>query len=279
MMNRLTILTLLASPFVLSSCAPLVAAGAGTAIGVAAVQEGGLNQAAKDAAIQTQINDLWFRYNFEMFRKLDMTVDQGRVLLTGVVQDPKHRVEAVRLAWQPAGVVQVINEIKVANSDGIVGYAKDAWISTRLRTVLVWDADIEALNYSIDTVQGAVYLMGYAQDQKELDAVIQHARTIENVRSVVSYVKLVGSPPIAKGTPPQAQQNHQQDPAPDSADLWGENNQGGETQVYDNQPIDNQPYGQEFNQPAPSGNAGGGAPVAPVSSGEPIDWNNDSSGY
>lgn len=271
-MNRFKILVLLASPLFLPSCVPVIAAGAGTAIGVSAVQEGGLSQTAKDAAIQTQINDLWFKYNFEMFRKLDMTVDQGRVLLTGVVQDPKFRVEAVRLAWQPAGVVQVINEIKVADSDGIVGYAKDAWISTRLRTALVLDGDVESLNYSIDTVQGAVYLMGYAQDQQELDKVIQHARTIENVRSVVSYVKMVGSSPIAKGTPPQAQ-GQQGEQAPDSADLWGDNNQGGgEAPVYDNQPIDNKPYGQEFNQPASGG--GSGAPVAPVSDGEPIDWNN-----
>ena len=69
-----------------------------------------------------------------MFTKLDLTVNQGRVLITGVVQDPKHRVEAVRLAWQPTGVVQVINEVKVADSEGIIGFAKDAWISGRIRT-------------------------------------------------------------------------------------------------------------------------------------------------
>ncbi|MDB2683197.1 BON domain-containing protein, partial [Alphaproteobacteria bacterium] len=50
----------------------------------------------------------------DMFTKLDLTVNQGRVLITGVVQDPAHRVEAVRLAWKPTGVQQVINEIRVA---------------------------------------------------------------------------------------------------------------------------------------------------------------------
>jgi osmotically-inducible protein OsmY len=285
MKKPLMILTLLSSPFALTSCVPVIAAGAGAAVGVAAVQEGGVSQAASDLAIQASINDLWFKYNFEMFRKLDMTVDQGRVLITGVVQDPKHRVEAVRLAWQPAGVKQVINEIKVADSEGFMGYAKDAWITTRLRALLLIDREVESLNYSVDTVQGSVYLMGYAQDQRELDRVIQKARTVENVRSVVSYVKMVGSPPVERGNPSPVQQTSS--PAPDSADLWGEN-QGNQTPVYDNAPVENQPYGQEFNhQPQPvdvpaepygqQQGGGGGAPVPPVSGGEPINWN-DSSG-
>lgn len=282
MKNKIMLLAVMASPLVLSSCVPIVAAGTGAAVGAYAVQEGGLSQAGADLAIQAQINDLWFKYNFEMFRKLDMTVDQGRVLITGVVQDPKHRVEAVRLAWQPAGVTQVINEIKVANSEGFVGYAKDAWISTRLRALLLVDRQVESLNYSVDTVQGSVYLMGYAQDQKELDRVIQKARTIENVRSVVSYVKLVGTPPVTRGAPASVQDNAS--PAPDSADLWGED-QSQQTQVYDQQPIDNQPYGQEFNdapQPQPAApqydqGTSGSAAVPSVSGGEPINWNDSSS--
>ena len=163
--------------FALSSCTSL-ALGTGVFLGTASVQEGGLSRAASDARIQAEINQRWFSYNVDMFTKLDMTVNQGRVLLTGVVQDPQHRVEAVRLAWQPAGVVQVINEIKVADSEGIVGYAKDAWISGRIRAALILDRDVESINYSIDTVQGSVYLMGFAQDQGELNHVVGIARTV-----------------------------------------------------------------------------------------------------
>ncbi len=186
-------LGLAATGLALSSCTT-VATSAGVAIGTAAVQEGGISRALSDARIQTEVNDLWFRHNFEMFRKLDMTVDQGRILLTGVVQNPEHRVEAVRLAWQPRGVVQVINEVKVAESAGILGYAKDVWISTRLRSALILDGQVESINYSIDTVQGTVYLMGFAQDQGELNHVIDIARKIENVTHVVSYVKMPGTP-------------------------------------------------------------------------------------
>lgn len=176
-----------------SCAAPLgVAAGAGAATGIAAVQEGGLKRAASDAKIQASINDLWFTHNVEMFRKLDLTVNQGRVLVTGVVQNPEHRVEAIRLAWQPPGVKQVINEVKVADSTGIVGFARDSWISTRLRTSITLDKQVQSINYNIDTVQGVVYLMGFAQNQAELDRVIETARTIPDVRQVVSYVKIIG---------------------------------------------------------------------------------------
>ena len=181
--------------FSLSSCTA-VAVGSGVAVGTAAVQEGGISRAASDARIQADINQRWFTHSVDMFRKLDLTINQGRVLITGVVQDPQHRVEAVRMAWQPVGVVQVINEIKVADSEGVVGYAKDAWISGRIRTSLILDKDVESINYSVDTVQGNVYLMGFAQDQGELNHVISITRTIGGVKRVVSYVKLAGTPEI-----------------------------------------------------------------------------------
>ena len=169
-----------------------IATGIGATAGIAAVQEGGLRRAGKDAIIQAQINELWFRHDVEMFRKLDMTVNNGRILLTGVVQNPEHRVEAVRLAWQPNHVEQVINEITVADSDGFTGFARDTWITGRLRTALMFDRDVQSVNYSIDTVKRVVYLMGWAQDQAELNRVMEIARTISDVEQVVSYVKLVG---------------------------------------------------------------------------------------
>jgi osmotically-inducible protein OsmY len=175
-----------------------LAAGAGAAVGVAATKEGGLVEAASDARIATNINDLWFRSNVDMFRKLNLSVEQGRVLITGVVQDPNHRVEAVRLAWQPRGVKQVINEIRVADSDGLPGYVRDTWISTQLRGKMLLNADIQSINYTIDTVQGVVYLMGVARSQAELDLVIETARKIKHVDQVISYVKMLGEPVLSR---------------------------------------------------------------------------------
>ena len=194
--NTLFLNTVFLSGFVvLSACSPIgLAATAGSVGGIAAAREGGITQTVKDTRISLEINDLWFKYDVEAFRKLGLTVEQGRVLVTGVVQNPDQRVEAIRLAWQPEGVVQVINEVRVADSEGISGYARDTWITTKLRGKLIFDRDVQSINYTIDTVQGTVYLMGIAQDQMELNKVIDLARDTGYVRQVVSYVKLAGEP-------------------------------------------------------------------------------------
>lgn len=216
-------LLLLSAALILPACAgPGIAAGVGATAGIAASQEGGISSAVTDAKIQLEINDLWFRYDVETFRKLNITIDQGRVLLTGVVQNPENRVEAVRLAWQPKGVKQVINEIRVAESDGITGFARDKWITTRLRTAMTFDLNVQSINYSIDTVSGIVYLMGNAQNQQELNKVMQIARTIPDVKQVVSYVKVIGRQGDVTATQAEPLQNddYSQPAAQNSADEY-----------------------------------------------------------
>lgn len=189
----LTVTALIGLSFMTSGCTAIgVLSGGAAATGVAAASEGGIKGTLTDAGIQATISDLWFQYDLETFSKLNLTVNQGRVLVTGVVQDPEHRVEAIRLAWQPNGVKQVINEIQVAEGEGIKGFARDAWITSRLRASLTLDQDVQSINYSLETVQGIIYLMGVAQSQAELNRVMEIARTIPDVKRVVSYVKIVG---------------------------------------------------------------------------------------
>ena len=185
------ILSLCASSLLLSGCVG-AAVGAGAAVGVGAAKEGGLQSSIKDEAIRIKISDLWFKRSTEIFGKLNLTVNQGRVLVTGVVQKPEDRVEAIRLAWQPVGVKQVINEVRVGNSSSFGSYAQDTWIAGQLRTRLTFEKYIQSINYSIEVVQGTVFLMGVAQDQPELDRTIGVARRIKGVKEVISYVKLAG---------------------------------------------------------------------------------------
>ena len=185
------ILSLCASSLLLSGCVG-AAIGTGAAVGVSAAKEGGLQSSIKDEAIRIKISDLWFKRSTNMFGKLNLNVNQGRVLVTGVVQNPEDRVEAIRLAWQPKGVKQVINEIRVGNSSSFGSYAQDTWIAGQLRTRLTFEKYVQSINYSIEVVQGTVYLMGVAQDQQELDRTIGIARRIKGVKEVISYAKLAG---------------------------------------------------------------------------------------
>jgi len=207
-MKRALVLTLLSSSLLISGCGPVgMATGAGAVVGMTATKEGGLRGGVSDLSIKAQINDLWFKHSTSMFSKLSMTVDQGRVLLTGVVQNPEDRVEAVRLAWQPKGVKQVINEIRVGEAGGFKSFARDEWIGAELRTRLIGNKGVQSANYNIDVVQGTVYLMGVAQYQQELDRVIRIASAVKGVKEVVSYVKLAGEPISSSGAATTVQGN------------------------------------------------------------------------
>lgn len=120
--------------------------------------------------------------------RLDVTVRDGRALLTGRAGNADERVEAVRLAWQVNGVREVINEIGFGDESSLSDKAADAWITTQLRTKLLTDAEITSRNFTIETVNQTVYLMGRARSAQELERVRNHARTISRVRQVVSHV-------------------------------------------------------------------------------------------
>lgn len=174
----------------LSGCAPLIVGGVATTA-VAASEERGLGGALSDKEIQIAVNDLWLRHSLDMLQRLSLTVNHGRVLITGRAANPAMRHDAVRLAWQARGVKEVINEITLDSNNGIVDSARDTWISTQLRGKLLFDRDIASVNYTVDTVNGVVYLMGVARSQIELDKVTHHARSLPYVQRVVSYVRLL----------------------------------------------------------------------------------------
>ncbi|MBW7910872.1 MAG: BON domain-containing protein [Alphaproteobacteria bacterium] len=192
-------LAMCAAPL-LSGCTGL-ALGAGATLGVAAAQEGGIQGAASDTAIKVQIADAWFRHDVEMYRRLGVTVKEGRALVTGTLPLPDDRVEAIRLVWQVDGVQQVINEIRVDDQGATLGtYAGDAWITGQVKTLMVFDKQVQSINYTVETVAGTVYLMGIGQDRNELGRVINHARNTRGVKNVVSYVRLRGEASAVSAT-------------------------------------------------------------------------------
>ena len=177
----------------LGACAPVVV-GAGVTVGVAAAQERGLKTAATDTRIRLQINRLWLEESTSLYLKINLQVQEGRVLLTGQVPGPEARVTAVRLAWQAEDVAEVINEIELGDSSSLLDAARDEWIATQLRARLLGDAAIASINYSIETVDGSVYQIGVARDQAELDRALSHARNIRYVRRVLNYMRLKTAP-------------------------------------------------------------------------------------
>ncbi|MBO90079.1 MAG: hypothetical protein CMP14_11200 [Rickettsiales bacterium] len=175
-----------------SGCGVLV--GAGAAVGTASMEERGISAAISDKFIQATINSNWLKIDPKIFVNISSQVHEGRVLLSGNVVKPQHRVDAVRVAWQVDGVREVINQIKIRDRSSLISFARDGWVTTQLTVKLTVDSDVKAINYSIDTVDGHVFIMGIAQDQKELDRVLNHAHNVSYVRRVTNHVILKNDP-------------------------------------------------------------------------------------
>ncbi|HEX4891060.1 MAG TPA: BON domain-containing protein [Alphaproteobacteria bacterium] len=175
-----------------SGCVPL-AVGAGAATGAAIAQERSVGSNVDDTTTRLNIEGLLLKEGGNLAEKVGVEVVEGRVLLTGAVRTPDERVKATMVSWRSAGVKEVINEIQVTDKSGLGNLAKDSWITTKLRARILADTKINDINYSIETVNGVIYLIGIAASQQELDKVNNYARNISGVVKVVSYVRVKGN--------------------------------------------------------------------------------------
>ena len=176
----------------LSGCTAFIGAGAG--VGVAAVQERGIKGRTQDLRLEALVLNRFLSAGLKLTATIGVEVYEGRVMLTGATEDTKLSDEAVKLAWQVNGVIDVINEIKFDKNASAMDFAEDVWITTQLKSNLTFDMDIIAINYAVETVKGTVYLIGIAQNQRELDRVIAHASAIKHVINVISHVRLKKKP-------------------------------------------------------------------------------------
>lgn len=194
-----TIYLVVLSCFISACNALTLGVGAITKTSMVVAQERTPGNAIDDFSIWTQIKHLYLQKDTkELLSDVSVEVIEGRVHLTGDVSDPATRIAAVRLAWQPDGVKEVINEIEIGGQEtftqNIKVSAQDRWIKTQLASKLLVTKNIHSVNYSIEVVNGVVYLMGIAQDTYELNAVTNIASTIRNVKRVVSHVRLKSDP-------------------------------------------------------------------------------------
>ncbi len=179
----------------LAACTPAgVVVGGAASAGVAASEERGIKGAANDTLIRVKINEAWVKEDFDTFNRLELQIYEGRVLVSGRVPNQALADKAIQAAWQPSGVREVINEVEISEGGGIKDFANDTLINARLDAKLLFDGDVDSINYSTRAIGGTVYLLGVAQDRAELDRVFQIARDIPNVKRVISHVIMIDDP-------------------------------------------------------------------------------------
>ena len=185
-MNKFLLILLSLS---LINCSPtLMTKGATTAAGQA--NDGkSFGESWDDASIKLGIKEKYFSYDATLFTKIDVEVELGKVLLTGVVPFGDMRLEAVRLAWQQNGVVEVLNEISIDTGYGLDDIARDKYISTLLFTKILADSEIKKFKYDFEVQKQIVYLFGISNDENEIDLVIDHAKSIKGVLDIINYIQ------------------------------------------------------------------------------------------
>jgi len=188
-------LFLILSILCLTSCVETAVVAATAATGAVVAQERSAGQAVDDTAMFWEIKHLYLNKNAQdLLAGVNVKVIEGRVHLTGKVDSAEARIDAVRLAWQPKGVKEVINDIEINSKKTIKELFQSNWIAGQVRTKILFAKDVKSVNYSIDVVEGVVYLMGIAQDAEELNKVTSLASTVKGVKRVVSHVYFKNDP-------------------------------------------------------------------------------------
>ena len=148
----------------------------------------------EDTRLGIEITQLWKNQVDDRLGDLGVAVHERRVLVYGVVPDDSARDQAIRLAWSPANVDEVIDEIRIGET-GLMDLARDGLITAKLEAKLKLDRDVTSGNYVVKTSNRVIYLLGVARSKAELAIVKRLASDIANVRNVVSYVLVKGESP------------------------------------------------------------------------------------
>ena len=180
---------LISSALALSGCVN-AAIGIGTAAVAASTTEKGLSTSVSDSVIQAKLSDSFIQKSQSLFLNVKTSVNNGSVLLTGKLKTQDEKITATRLSWEIKGVREVINEIQLSGTSSLKSSAKDLAASAQLRAALIRDPEISSLNFSIDVVNGIVYLSGVAETEQERERVIAHAQELRFAKQVVSYIIL-----------------------------------------------------------------------------------------
>ena len=180
---------LISSALALSGCVN-AAIGIGTAAVAASTTEKGLSTSVSDSVIQAKLSDSFIQTSQSLFLNVETAVNNGSVLLTGKLKTQEEKITATRLSWEIRGVREVINEIQVSGTSSLKSSAKDLAASAQLRAAFIRDPEISSLNFSIDVVNGIVYLSGVAESEQERERVVAHAQELRFAKQVVSYIIL-----------------------------------------------------------------------------------------
>jgi len=189
MKNKLLIFILLS--FILTGCAGVGSKGLfGTGVSVA-LDPRTVGTQIDDSIMEKSITAKIISKDKKYLLAVKTKVIDGRIFVTGKVDNPEEKLMITKLAWETKGVRSVRNDIKIKEEFNFTQSAKDLLITSQLRTALIVNKNIKATNYQIDTYKKKIYVYGIALSSEEKDLVISEAKEILDVEDVIASIILV----------------------------------------------------------------------------------------
>ena len=177
--------------FVLTGCAGVGSKGLlGTGVSVA-LDPRTVGTQIDDSIMQKSLTRRILLKDKKYLLSVSSKVLDGRIFLTGKVENPEEKLQLTKLAWETKGTRSVRNDIKIKEEFNFKQSAKDILITSQLRTALILNKNIKATNYQIDTYKQKIYLYGIALTIDEKDMVISEAKEIPDVDDVIASIILV----------------------------------------------------------------------------------------
>tara|TARA_B100000965_G_scaffold40691_1_gene29907 strand:- start:1181 stop:1774 length:594 start_codon:yes stop_codon:yes gene_type:complete len=196
MKNKFIIIFLVS--LILSGCVGVSSKGIfGTGVSVA-TDPRSLGTQIDDSIMEKNLSAKILLINRNYFLSVKSKVLDGRIFLTGKVDDPEEKLKLTKTAWEIQGVRSVKNDIKIKEEFNFRQSAKDILITSQLRTALILNKNIKASNYQIDTYKKKIYIYGIARNKDEKELVITEAKEILDVADVIASILLVENLRIQK---------------------------------------------------------------------------------
>ena len=177
--------------FTLNSCVGTGSKGVfGTGVSIA-LDPRSLGTQIDDSIMQKNLGTRLVMMNGNYILSVKAKILDGRIFLTGKVDEPEEKLKLTKIAWETNGVRSVRNDIKIKEAFNFKQSAKDLLITSQLRTALILNKEIKATNYQIDTYKKKIYIYGISQTKDEKDLVITEAKEILDVEDVIASILLV----------------------------------------------------------------------------------------
>ena len=195
MKNKLILLLI---AIILSGCVGVSSSGVfGTGVSVA-LDPRSVGTQIDDSIMQKNLSARMILLDKKYLLSVKSKVLDGRIFLTGKVENPEDKLKLTKMAWETEGVRSVRNDIKVKEDFDFKQSAKDLLITSQLRTALIMDKEIKSTNYQIDTYKKKIYIYGIAMTSDEKDKVIDEAKQVLDVKDVIASILLVENLRIQK---------------------------------------------------------------------------------